>query len=378
MSSLAQEKITRSNTRLIIKHPFWGALLLQCKVLPSETIDTLATDGITIWYSPAYVESISQDELTGGIAHEILHIVLKHHLRMGKRNPIRWNHACDYGINPILLDDDLFKLPEGILYENEYRGKSAEAIYDMLPEDEQGGEENGGFFGEVMQPKDKDGKPLSQEQVAIMEADLDAKVIMAANAARSVGKMPAAMEAVIKKMERNQLDLDAVARRFFGGDRPTRYSMRKPSRKWYHTHGIVMPTIERHGLGHWLLGIDISGSVSDGELAYFLGSMNHLSKMMKPKSITVITCDSVIRDVFTYQGGEVIQDIKVRGRGGTSVAPVFKYVDDNRLYVDNMIYFTDLGINDYPSAPKYPVLWASSYRGGSPAPFGKTVYIKTS
>ena len=42
-----------------------------------------------------------------------------------------WNRACDYAINPILLDAGL-TLPDGFLLNERYRGKSADAIYELL------------------------------------------------------------------------------------------------------------------------------------------------------------------------------------------------------------------------------------------------------
>jgi predicted metal-dependent peptidase len=56
---------------------------------------------------------------------------LRHHTRRAGRDPRRWNEACDYAINPLLLDAGL-KLPEGVLVDNRFRGLSAEEIYNRL------------------------------------------------------------------------------------------------------------------------------------------------------------------------------------------------------------------------------------------------------
>jgi hypothetical protein len=49
----------------------------------------------------------------------------------GVGNPKRWNEACDYAINPILLDAGLH-LPEGVLVDDRFREMSAEQIYNQL------------------------------------------------------------------------------------------------------------------------------------------------------------------------------------------------------------------------------------------------------
>ena len=52
-------------------------------------------------------------------------------MRRSGRDPKRWNEACDYAINPILLDAGLH-LPEGVLVDDRFREMSAEQIYNQL------------------------------------------------------------------------------------------------------------------------------------------------------------------------------------------------------------------------------------------------------
>ena len=41
------------------------------------------------------------------LAHEVAHPALQHHTRRRDRSPKRWNMACDYAINPLLIDAGL-------------------------------------------------------------------------------------------------------------------------------------------------------------------------------------------------------------------------------------------------------------------------------
>jgi predicted metal-dependent peptidase len=72
----------------------------------------------------------------GTLEHEVMHPALQHHTRRNGRDPSRWNMACDYAINPILVDAGL-TLPEGVLLEDRFRGMSAERSYNQLEEEEQ-------------------------------------------------------------------------------------------------------------------------------------------------------------------------------------------------------------------------------------------------
>src|SRR6266568_3278486 len=98
-------------------------------------VATMATDGVSLFYNPEFVESLNAAELVGTLAHEVMHPALQHHTRRGDRNQARWNMACDYAINPMLLDAGLV-LPKDVLIDNRFRGMSAERIYNLLEEDE--------------------------------------------------------------------------------------------------------------------------------------------------------------------------------------------------------------------------------------------------
>ena len=372
----AQMKVSRGSTRLVIKFPFYGSVCLGVRVKPDASVSTMATDGKSILWSPDWVDTIDQEETVGVMAHEVLHIILKHPLRRGSRDPLLWNIATDFAINQILVDAG-FKLPEGALIDPQYKGLTAEAIYDRLPEDAK--EKHGNaVIGEVKDAKKDDGSDMSQAEVKQMEADIDAKIMMAATGAKAVGKMPAFAKDLIEEMERSQVDWRNVMRRFVGGDQPDDYSFRRLHKKMYHMNGMISPTIEKIGAGDVVIGIDTSLSVCKRELSFFLGEINAISEDLKPRSITVITCDASVQTVTRYEQGEEIQMIEIGGRGGTLVKPVFDYIEEHQLPVDNMVYLSDLEIFDYPeNPPHYPTLWVSSSMRSDPAPWGETTYLKT-
>ena len=126
-------RIQKARTALLLDHPFFGALLFRLGGRSSTSIETMATDGVSIYYNPGYVETLSAAELAGVLAHEVMHPALQHHTRRGGRNPKRWNIACDYAINPLLIDAG-FTLPKDVLIEHRFRGMSAEQIYNLIEE----------------------------------------------------------------------------------------------------------------------------------------------------------------------------------------------------------------------------------------------------
>ena len=95
----------------------------------------MATNGVSLFYNPEFVDILNAAELAGVLAHEVLHPALQHHTRRGDRSQARWNMACDYAINPILIDAGL-TLPKDVLIDNRFRGMSAERIYNLIEQNE--------------------------------------------------------------------------------------------------------------------------------------------------------------------------------------------------------------------------------------------------
>ena len=376
-------KIARSKVRLMLDKlskgwGFYASVLYQMPMVEKNSLPTMATDGKSIFYNADFTDALSEPELDGVKVHEAYHRILKHHLRMGKRDAELWNIACDYAINPIIIQSGLV-LPEGALIDAKFKGMSAEKIYDILQKD-QGDDGNGGG---VPQPQEwgnveDQGGGMSEDQIKSEEATINAQVVMAVNSMKTeAGKLPANIKEIIDDMKRSQIDWKDVLNRFIGGDQPEGYSYRRPNRRQWYLNEVVTPISNKIGCGDIVVGIDTSGSVSSVELSHFLGELNAIAESSGAESVTIITCDYDVQGVVRYEKGDQIEDIICKGRGGTRVMPVFDYIAENNINVDNFIYFTDMGIFDYPEQDVgYPILWVSSDMRGEEAPIGETTYLK--
>ncbi len=132
-----ENKLSSARTRLILDKPFLGALVLR---LPLQAADptwcpTTGTDAKKFYYNPEYIQELRADEAQFVLAHEALHCALSHFARRGHRIKHRWDIACDYAINPILMDEGL-TAPTGSLMMNEYRGMTAEEIYPLIEDND--------------------------------------------------------------------------------------------------------------------------------------------------------------------------------------------------------------------------------------------------
>lgn len=360
----AQMKISRGKTRLLLQQPFWGTLAMATEFIEDNgpAKKTMCTNGKWVKWNRAFVDKYSEEEILGVIVHELMHKVLKHMLRRGNREPKKWNVACDYTINQTILQEG-FKLPPDGLFDKQYRDMMAEKVYDMLPDQPEMPE-----WGILVED-------MTDDEKAEAEMEIDQQVMAAANAAKAVGKLPAFVKGIIAAMEEAQVDYRDKMRRFFAGDQPDDWTFRKPERKAYHHMGIIAPSVDHKGAGHWVIGVDTSGSVSDRELQHFLAEVNAISTEVQPQSITIIYCSTHINHIDTFEQGDEVTQFKYEDRGGTAVRPVFKHVEDNDLPCDQMVYLTDLEIFDWPERCNWPLLWVSSGRAGDKAPIGETVRI---
>ena len=375
------EKIQRACARIAWRQPFFGAFIMRFPVeeMPDHLkgqCTTMCTNGRAIYWAPEFVAKISDDEVEGVIIHEIFHIIFKHAYRLKRREPKKWNIACDYTIDPMVHDLPGVALPKlpgmEMHHDSKYDGHHAEHVYELLPDqDQQGGASS---IGEVIQPTTEDGKPLSQSEADAEMQDVDRMTVQAADAAKRVGKMPGCMKQYIDSLLEPKVDWEARIRTFVGGENPEGYTYKRPHRAQFWHNRMIEPSVEKTGVEKMVICIDVSGSVSDKEIAQFLGEMNHISEEFQPEEITVIQHDTDVRRVDVFERGDIIDALRIEGRGGTCVQPTFKYIEDHIDHPDRIIWMTDMGIGDWGDDPGYQVLWVATM--DTKAPYGETVYIK--
>ena len=143
----ARIKVQRAILWITINRGFFAQLLSNLNIYGSSKIDppTMCTNGFNIVYHPDFVLKQSDAAIRFVLCHEVLHCVGDHMSRRGNRNPLLWNYAADYAINPILnaeVTDRIFVWPvqdDGSrmgLFEEKYAGMRAEDIYDDIMKDQ--------------------------------------------------------------------------------------------------------------------------------------------------------------------------------------------------------------------------------------------------
>lgn len=101
---------------------------LNIQAADAATCPTFATNGTDLQYNPDFAATLTDPELLGVVAHEVIHCALGHPYRCAGRDIKEWNVAADYAANPLLIKAG-FTLPAGSLIDPNYDGLSAEQIY---------------------------------------------------------------------------------------------------------------------------------------------------------------------------------------------------------------------------------------------------------
>lgn len=392
-----EDKLTKAKAKMILKMPFFATIANYLPMVEAPWLwpPTMATDMKTIFYHPQFVEDCSTNEIIAVICHEVMHVAYLHGTRRGARDHRVWNLACDYAINPILIDAGL-KLPGKFLFEERFRNMTAQAIYaELMKEKEkleemmkglpsmsqggQGGQGQGGgdksetIHGGVMDAPSGEGSG----SVRTLEAEIKIKVNSAYAAAKSRGNVPAGIEGLIEAIGKPSINWHEYIQTWVKGHNPDDYTWQRPRRTMLANHRVYMPSLEMRGAGVGVLSIDTSGSVSDDELRKYIREIVGIIEMCKPDRLILIQHDAIVQKVEEWEFGDDFSSLKVKGRGGTCIRPVFDYVANLDEPIDWMICFTDCGIGDYPKpveAPDFPILWAAT--GPDNTPFGTYIPIK--
>ena len=97
------KRLALSRLRILINQGFYGLLLMHAKLKLDEECETAYTDGSCIAFSPKFMDDLSDSELDFIMMHEIMHIVLEHCFRYGKKDDDLFNIACDIVVNSNIL-----------------------------------------------------------------------------------------------------------------------------------------------------------------------------------------------------------------------------------------------------------------------------------
>ncbi|GGZ04906.1 vWA domain-containing protein [Streptomyces poonensis] len=263
------------------------------------------------------------------LAHEMLHAALRHGDRCGTRDPYLFNVAADYVINGWLSEMQVGTAPDGLLYDPELAGLSAEEVYDRIATDLRRmrrlstlrgkgvGDILGGPLGSPRDHVDLDG---FYRRGLAHGLDLHQR--------QERGFLPGGLVEEIRALSHPPLPWDARLARWFDEFVPRPEPVRsyaRPSRRQSST-----PDIPRAGryfppeeIARCTFGVvlDTSGSMDRVLLGKALGAIASYAEARDVPAARVVFCDAAPHDAGYVPVTEIAGRVRVRGRGGTVLQP---------------------------------------------------------
>lgn len=90
---LSKRNILHALSRLLADQPFYGNLVVHVEATPTFRVETIASDGVKLYYNPIWTAAVEDEHLQFCILRIITGLALTHHLRRDDREEINWQLA---------------------------------------------------------------------------------------------------------------------------------------------------------------------------------------------------------------------------------------------------------------------------------------------
>ncbi|MCI5596386.1 MAG: VWA-like domain-containing protein [Lachnospiraceae bacterium] len=355
---------------------------------PDWNTDTIGCDGFRIYYKPEYVMGLYESGtvfVNRVYLHMILHCMFKHVIKRGKREKKLWDLACDIVVESV-LDSFTYRcvhLPvhgkRRNLYQKikkEYQVFTAERVYEWLIRQNLSFEhyvewamefrrDDHSFWDLPENQKENRIQNFQNKWQDISEKTQTEMETFAKDQEDEAGDM-------VRKLQvenRKKYDYKSFLRQFAILREEMQVDIDSFDYGFY-TYGLNMygnmPLIEPQEwkevkkIQEFVIAIDTSMSCSEELVQIFLEQtyaiLKETESFFQKVKIHLIQCDSKVQsDVIISCEDDLkryMDELTIRGGGGTDFRPVFQYVDElieqkYFYHLKGLVYFTD-GYGEFP------------------------------
>lgn len=389
--------------------PFLGAIALTVPFVP-EDINTWATDGKQIYYPTNHLDILESTDFSSShytglttllIAHECMHIALKHCSRGVNKDRELWNKATDYVINSeenlgslIPKFADYCRSLQGLFCPPEFEGLSSEEIYTALKiqqinghSEEEEDDDNGNTGGskgacdnDLRVPKNS--KELEEVVQAENQIVTEAKIISntqdPTETSAGVGRYVGSVHRKLSLTKVKAMAWSKLLAKYVNNTEDPDYSWSKRNRRY---SDIYLPSLHNVGdnLSEVHVYVDLSGSVDITKSNAFLCQVQAMQRVLNLQKVYVkgwadrVRSKPVVITPYSDNLDDIYNDLPNESiGGGTDIVPVVE--DINKVKPTVAVVFTDgefsiSGTEDL----KYPVIWVKWGKHGFTPLKGKVV-----
>lgn len=376
-----KDGVSKAKAILILDHIFFGSIVSKRPIIYTTAVPTAAMAARGQMYiNPYFVRQLPLQQKVFLLAHEALHFMLSHSLRMGSRNPEAWNIACDKVINEILRVSNVGEIIPGTCAHEGAHLLAAEDLYDpedaQSPSGKQGegggeGDANGGIGGDIGEPMNDDGSPMDASEASDVAATARIEAIQASTIAKMTGKLPAHIAQLVGDLTAVKTPWHVILERYMVSLVREGRSWARPNRRFI-SRGLYLPGDDYvPKMGPVVIGADTSGSVSMQEWKVFGGHVNRILETCRPEMIYIVHCDAQIAKVEEFTPDDLPIPFNRYGGGGTMFQPVFDWVDQNRIDPEVIVYLTDGYGDQHHFKSSHDTVWLTT--GTTDFPWGQVI-----
>lgn len=406
---LIAKKIMETAYRtILLEMRYIDIALAQLKPAPDLDVEYLATNGKLLFYNPLeVVKKYKQfpDILTHDIMHTLLHCVFRHTFNKYAKFP-NYHLACDVAVEHLIstfsatcvrfqspkMLETIHKIesiadtmtPQNLMTYFQLKNYSPEELEELqklfyiddpdywtkLGKGQSNDDGDGDGDGDDGENNTSTGVELTKQQLE----DIWDKVSRGIELnMKQQGNGSNSLQQKLKNLNREPYDYTEFLKKFCNKREVPRVNQDEFDYIFY-TYGLNMyenmPLIEpleyRDDLQitDFVIAIDTSGSTSGAVVQTFLQKTYNIFKSSesfgKTFNLYIIQCDAVIQEVSHITSPEFLDDyinnLTIKGLGGTDFRPVFSYVkklqeEEKQLQnLKGLIYFTD-GYGTFPIEP---------------------------
>lgn len=369
------EKLQKVINTLLLTDKFVHYFLFKVNMRANNNCETARigidkiSNKIVLEYNEQFFSSLSKEEITFVLTHEIYHLVLRHIFKpIPRKDEIElFNIAADLAVNTLIRENSYMVCPTdekgrklGVYPENFGfpEGLSIEKYIVLLRN-----KRNVVKIGSI----GLDEHTLWKEDSIIEEAVIS--IIEAATKRDFWGSVSMSLKEQIESYLKSKVNWVKKLRIFCQGllkGSTYRFTTKKINRRY----GFLYPGKDKEYTDKLLVAVDTSASIEQQDLSQFLAEINKISE-----SFPVDVCTFDVKITEGPMPWKKKNNFVFKGRGGTSYKDVMNLVEKNKI--KNLIILTD-GMADKvekPSCLKY-CLWAITNKAyNPPVNWGERIYL---
>lgn len=364
-------------------HPvFYSSILFSMKQLWSDDLSTAAVDGRHLFINEKYFCSLPEDARVSLLAHESLHIALRHidcfelYNRKVYSPEIEhrlYNEAGDHVIN-LGLAAAGYVIPNTWLCDRRFFNMATHEVYFILhdeldPVTYQPGE------GDVIfcQEGDEFGNP--HPDTSALQRDITTILtrarISANMAGEGIGNVPGGAIRTLDEMINPRLPFEVILANYMSRYAADDFSYRRPNRRFI--PDFYLPGAFSEHICNLTYAFDLSGSVTKKQLTSFRNAVRIITDELRPELATLIQWDVELISIEQITATTDVMGIEFRGGGGTRVQPLIDWIRENTPEVTLVFTDGDFRKPDFEGVTS-DIIWLIANNPGWTIEYGKVFH----